>query len=77
METTVQKMNMNSALKKRKVHFNFSCDSNSSTFFKSNKNCETNNTKNIFKNKRNYHSSQNQQNQNNKIINETIISTTN
>ena len=57
---------LNSSLKKRKVHFNISCDSNSSTFFKSDKKCETNNTKSSFKNKKNYHSSQNK---NNKINN--------
>ena len=57
---------LNLSLKKRKVHFNISCDSNSSTFFKSDKKCDTNNTKSSFKNKRNYYSSQNK---NNKIIN--------
>ena len=42
-----------SPYKNRKVHFNISCDSNASTFSKSNICCETFGTKGSFKNKRN------------------------
>lgn len=64
-ENKCEKQEFNSTLKCRKVHFNIVCDSNSSTFYKSNKNCETSNTtKRIFKNKRNHYSSQDKNNKN-------------
>ena len=65
-ENKCEKHEINSTLKSRKVHFNIACDSNRSTFFKSNKDCEISNTKSPFKNKRNHYSSQDKDN---KIIN--------